>query len=70
MTLRQPLFYLAMAMLLFSSRKAMAAEYGISLRLIACQVSEELPKVYLETSSSKSVVFELSSSSLSVPMKV
>lgn len=70
MTLRQPLFYLAMAMLLFSSRKAMAAEYGISLRLIACQVSEELPKVYLETSSSKSVVFELPSSSLSVPMKV
>jgi hypothetical protein len=70
MTLRQSLFFLAMIILPFCARKAVAAENGISLRLITCEVSEELPKVYLESNGSKSVVSELPASAFSAPIPV
>jgi hypothetical protein len=70
MTLRKPLLFLAISILPFSGQKAMGAEKGITLRLIACEVSAELPKVFLETKDSKSDVLDLPSSALSAPMSV
>ncbi len=71
MTLRLPLLLLSVISLPFSAPTAAAAGEagkGITLRLLACEVSQEPAKVFLETKDSKSDVFDLPSSAPSEPM--
>jgi hypothetical protein len=70
MTTRLSLLLLALTSLPFSANIAKAAEKGVMLRLLACEVTKEPAKVFLQTKGSKSEVFELSSSALSKPMAV
>lgn len=73
MTPRLPLLFLAAISLPFSALPAQSAdkpETGIVLRLLACEVTKELPKVFLETEDSKSEVFDLPSSAFTAPMPV
>lgn len=73
MTLRLPLLFLAAFFLQVSTRPALGAdkpEKGIALRLLACEVTEEAPKVFLETKDGKSDDFDLPSSAFTAPMKV
>lgn len=70
MTTRLPLLLLAFTSLPFSADIAKAAEQGLTLRLLACEVTKEPAKVFLQTKKSKSEVFELPSSALSEPMAV
>lgn len=73
MTLRLPLLFIAAISLPFSALPVQSAdkpETGIVLRLLACEVTKELPKVFLETKDSKSDVFDLPSSAFTAPMTV
>jgi hypothetical protein len=73
LTLRLPLLFLATICLPFSAHLAQGAgkaEKGIHLRLMACEVTKEQPKVFLETKDSKSDVFDLPSSGFTAPMPV
>lgn len=70
MTPRLPLHFLAALILPFSAHVAQGAEKGITLRLLACEVTKEPAKVFLETKDSKSEVFGLPSSAFSAPMAV
>ena len=73
MTLRLQLLFLAAFFLQVSTRPALGAdkpEKGIALRLLACEVTEEAPKVFLETKDGKSDDFDLLSSAFTAPMKV
>jgi len=70
MTTRLTLVLLALTSLPFSANIARAAEKGLTLRLLACEVTKEPAKVFLQTKKSKSEVFKLPSSALSEPMAV
>lgn len=73
MTPRLPLLLLVTISLLFSdhpTQGAAKAKKGIHLRLLACEVTKEQPKVLLETKESKSDVFDLPSSAFTVPLPV
>ena len=70
MILRLPLHFLAALILPLSPQIAAGADKAITLRLLACEVSKELVKVFLESKESKSDVFEISSSALSKPIAV
>lgn len=73
MTLRLPLLFLATFFLQVSTHPALGAdkpEKGIALRLLACEVTEEAPKVFLERKDGKSDDFDLPSSAFTAPMKV
>jgi hypothetical protein len=73
MTPRLPLLFLAAISLPLSALPAQSAdkpETGIVLRLLGCEVTKELPKVFLETEDSKSEVFDLPSSAFTAPMPV
>lgn len=73
MTLRLLLVPLVVFFLQVSSRPALGAdktEKGISLRLLACEVTEETEKVFLETKDGKSDDFDLPSSAFTAPIKV
>ena len=73
LTPRLPLLFLASISLLFAvhpARGAAKAKKGIHLRLLACEVTKEQPKVFLETKDSKSDAFELPSSAFTAPMPV
>lgn len=70
---RLPLLLLATISLPFSAHFAQGAGKpgkGIHLRLLACEVTKELPKVFLETKDSKSEVFDLPPSSFTAPLPV
>jgi hypothetical protein len=71
MTLHHPLLLSVLFCLVFSIWKVEGAgkdEKGVTLRLLACEVSTEPAKVFLETKDSKSAVFDLPSSGFSEPM--
>lgn len=73
MTLRLPFILLAAILLPISAHPAQGAGKpgtGIALRLLACEVTKEQPKVFFATKGSKSDVFNLPSSGLTAPMKV
>jgi hypothetical protein len=73
MIYRLPLLLLATISLPFSAHFAQGAGKpgkGIHLRLLACEVTKELPKVFLETKDSKSEVFDLPSSAFTAPLPV
>jgi hypothetical protein len=70
MTTRLPLILLTLISLPFAAQKARGDEKGITLRLLACEVTKEPAKVFLETGASKSAVIELPSSGLSGPLPV
>lgn len=73
LTPRLPLLFLATISLLFAAHPAQGAakpKKGIHLRLLACEVTKEQPKVFLETKDSKSDVFDLPSSAFTAPMPV
>ncbi|MEX1113996.1 MAG: hypothetical protein WEB53_02025 [Akkermansiaceae bacterium] len=72
MTLRLPLIFLTTISLLLCAHPALArkSETSITLRLMACEVTKEQPKVFLETKDSKSDAFDLPSSALTASMEV
>jgi hypothetical protein len=70
MIYRLPLLLLATISLPFSAHFAQGAGKGIHLRLLACEVTKELPKLFLETKDSKSEVFDLPSSAFTAPLLV
>ena len=70
MTLRLPLHFLAALILPLSSPMVQGAEKGITLRLLACEVTKEPAKVFLETKDSKSEVVDLPNSAFSEPIAV
>jgi hypothetical protein len=73
MTLRLPLLFVAAILLPSSAHPALGdgkPEKGIVLRLLACEVAKEAPKVFLETRDGRSDVFDLPSSSFTAPMAV
>lgn len=73
MIYRLPLLLLATISLPFSAHFAQGAGKsgkGIHLRLLAYEVTKELPKVFLETKDSKSEVFDLPSSAFTAPLPV
>jgi hypothetical protein len=73
MTLRLPLFLLSVISLSFFTPTAAAADKagkGLTLRLLACEVTQEPAKVILATKDSKSDVFDLPSSGFSEPKAV
>lgn len=69
---RRPLWFATMSLLAFAlpAQAAGKAKTGIVLRLLACEVTKEQPKVFLETKESKSDVFDLPSSGFTAPMPV
>lgn len=70
---RLPVLLLATISLPFSAHFAQGSGKpgkGIHLRLLACEVSKELPKVCLETKDSKSEEFDLPSSAFTAPLPV
>jgi hypothetical protein len=70
MTHRLPIHLLAALSLSIAVQTAKSAEGSVTLRLLACVVTKEQPKVFLETKDSKSDVFDLSSSGFTAPMPV
>ena len=73
MTSRLPLLLITTICLACSAhfaRGSAKAKTGIVLRLLACEVNKEQPKVYLETKKSKSDAFELQSSGFTAPIPV
>lgn len=73
MTLRLPLLFLAAVFLHISSPSARGdgkPEKGIVLRLLACEVTKEVPKVFLETKDGRSDELDLPSSAFTAPMAV
>ena len=70
MTLRQSLHLFASLILPLSAPMAQGAEKGITLRLLACAVTKEPAKVFLQTKDSKSEGFDLPSSAFSEPVAV
>jgi len=69
MNIRLPLIFLTVISLSFSAGKVQGAG-KIKLRLLACEISKEPAKVFMETKGSKSEVFDLPSSGLSGPISV
>jgi hypothetical protein len=73
MTLRLPLLLLTVICLpcaIPNARGAGKSEKGIMLRLLACEVTKEPAKVFLQTKESKSEVLDLPSSGFSEPIVV
>ncbi len=73
MTLRLPLLLLTAISLpcaIPNARGAGQSEKGIMLRLLACEVTKEPAKVFLQTKESKSEVLDLPSSGFSEPVAV
>lgn len=72
LTPRLPLLFLATISLLFAAHpdQGAAKAKGIHLRLLACEVTKEQPKVFLETHDAKSDVFDLPSSAFTAPLSV
>jgi len=73
MTSRLPLLLIATIFFTYCAPCSLGADKaktGIVLRLLACELNREQPKVYLETKYSKSKPFDLPSSGFTVPMPV
>jgi hypothetical protein len=73
MTLRLPLFFLTVISLpcaIQNARGAGKSEKGITLRLLASEITKEPTKVFLQTKESKSEVLDLPSSGFSEPIAV
>ncbi|MCU0749242.1 MAG: hypothetical protein MUF13_06820 [Akkermansiaceae bacterium] len=73
MILRLPLLFLVAILLHISTRPVQGADKpgkSIALRLLACEVTQDPPKVYLETTGGKSDEFDLPSSAFTAPIEV